>query len=447
MCVLVYVCMCVLVYVCMCVLVYVCMCVVVYVCMCVLVYVCMCVLVYVCMCVLVYVCMCVVVYSLLMNDLCINMLCAAHNTDLGGKYDVENESKVQSFKPKQTGSEFIRQFRDSEAFGKHPSISVNEMISKFIVVEVCGVSGWLNSDDKQRKLKYRLGELRVDSDGKPWILWGDPSVEGSDTGNYYAEGRRPRVAMNKNGIVVVVHQNKKQCVYRVGKVNLESFTIEWEGDEQGTVFAEEGTSPSVAIDDDGHVFMTYYNVNEGNGTTHIVIGTIIGEGLAIDSLKKHTFPQTAKKLTVGVNNKGIVVVSYRTDEGIFCMAGLLKQAHCNVEWQSKLSTKLSDDVKNPNIAPVVSVNNDGYFVVTCRITTCDRVPTMVRYVGQIDTNTREIFLAEEENGFGNVLGWNPAVAINSKNKILIVHEKNSTTFIDEVQLYYYFGTLKLLKLL
>ncbi len=366
------------------------------------------------------------------------MLCVTHNTDHRGKYDIENESKVQSSKPKPTGSEFIHQFRDSEAFGKHPSISVNEMNSKFIVIEVRGESGWLNSDDKQRKLKYRLGELRVESDGRPRILWGDPSVEGSDPGNYYAEGRRPRVAMNQNGIVVVVHQNKRQCVYRVGRVNFESFTIEWEGDEQGTVFAEEGTSPSVAIDDDGHVIMTYYNVNEGNGTTHIVNGTV-GDGLAIDSLKKHTFPQTAKKLTVAVNNKGMVVVSYRTDEGIFFMAGLLKQAHCNVEWQSKRSTKLSDDVKNTNIAPVVSVNVDGYFVITCRITTCDGVPTMVRYVGQIDTNTQEIFLAEEENGFGS--GWNPAVAINSKNKILIVHEEN---FIGKVKLYYYFGTLKLL---
>ncbi len=401
----------------------------------------MCVLVYVCMCVVVYVCMCVLVYSLLMNDLCINMLCAAHNTDLGGKYDVENESKVQSSKPKPTGSEFICQFRDSEAFGKHPSISVNEMNSKFIVVEVRGESGWLNSDDKQRKLKYRLGELIVASDGKPGILWGDPRVKGSDAGNYYAEGRRPRVAMNKNGIVGVVHQNKRQCVYRVGIVNLESFTIEWEGDELGTVFAEEGTSPSVAIDDDDHVIMTYYNVNKGNGTTHIVNGTV-GEGLAIDSLKKHTFPQTAKKLTVAVNNKGMVVVSYRTDEGIFCMAGLLKRVDCNVEWQSKRSTKLSDDVKNPHVAPVVSVNIDGNFIVTCRITTCDGVPTMVCYVGQIDTNTQEIFLAKEENGFGS--GWNPAVAINSKNKFLIVHEENNATFIDEVKLYYHFGTLKLL---
>ncbi len=366
-----------------------------------------------------------------MNALYIIMLCAAHNTDHGGKYDA---------KPKPTGGEFIHQFRDSEAFGKHPSISVNEMNSKFIVVEVYKESGLFNSDDKQRKLKYRLGELRVDSDGRPGILWGDPSVEGSDAGNYYAEGRKPRAAMNQNGIVVVVHQNKRQCVYRVGRVNFESFTIEWEGDEQGTVFAEEGTSPSVAIDDDDHVIMTYYNVNEGNGTTHIVIGKV-GECLAIDSLKKHTFPQTAKKLTVAVNNKGMVVVSYRTYEGIFCMAGLLKQADCNVEWQSKRNTKLSDDVKNPNVAPVVSVNIDGYFVVTCRITTCDEVPTMVCRVGQIDTSTQEIFLAKK-NRFGS--GWNPAVAINSKNEILIVHEENSTTLIYEVKLYYYFGTLKLL---
>ncbi len=430
------------VHVCVSVCVHVCVSVCVHVCVSVCVHVC--VLVYVCMCVVVYVCMCVLVYSLLMNALCIIMLCAAHNTDHGGKYDVENESKVQSSKPKPTGSEFIHQFRDSEAFGKHPSISVNEMNSKFIVVEVRGESGWLNSDDKQRKLKYRLGELIVASDGKPGILWGDPRVKGSDAGNYYAEGRKPCVAMNKNGIVVVVHQNKRQCVYRFGRVNFESFTIEWEGDEQGTVFAEEGTSPSVAIDDNGHVIMTYYNVNEGNGTTHIVIGTtIFGEGLAKDSLKKHTFPQTAAKtLTVAVNNKGMVVVSYRTDEGIFCMAGLLKRVDCNVEWQSKRSTKLSDDVQNPNVAPVVSVNIDGYFVVTCRIT-CDGVPpTMVRYVGQIDTNTQEIFLAEEENGFGS--GWYPAVAINSKNGFLIVHEENSTTFINEVKLFYYFGTLKLL---
>ena len=368
--------------------------------------------------------------------------------------------------PMPTKAELGRSFRDAKAYGKRPSIAIN---NSSVVVEVCEKYWYLpdppqalghifttahkffgGTGNRTKMLQYRVSQLDHEV-GK--ITWGKLGAKGSDGLHYYAVGCRPHVALNNENIVVAVHENQDRCLYRVGSVNQGSGTIEWsKANPTPRRFLDveyaKGHFPGVALLDNNTVILTYCE-DKYDGIASYIVGDINTKEMIFiqrsDSpQKRNRILTNVMKLTIAANNKGSVVVVYQTTNPHenCCMAGTLRGEH--IEWEYQQITKLLTSGVMPS-CPAVSFNSQGYVVVVHAAykfssfpkqyikTTCN--VGLVVYDDRNRTCKMEIF-SKCKKEYDN--GCCPAVAIDDANTIVEIHESD---VIPQTQLHYHVGRL------
>lgn len=117
--------------------------------------------------------------------------------------------------------------------GERPSVAINN--SK-VVVEV-------HKSENRDTLWYSVGNINGFT-----VNFGKS--------RQYDSGIRPSIDLNNNGLVVEVHQSESHETlwYRIGKA--EGGRIEWRNNEESVKF-EKGKRPAVAVNDDGRVVVAY----------------------------------------------------------------------------------------------------------------------------------------------------------------------------------------------
>ncbi len=318
--------------------------------------------------------------------------------------------------PKLTGATLGKSFRDSEAFGKHPSIAVN---NHSVVVEVYEERWYF--ERRTRKLQYRVGQLA--NNGIKWI----------GKLQNYSEGQRPRVAINDNNVVVAVRESpsRDRCFYCVGSVKQATGKIEWVREKE---FAN-GCCPDVAITDSKVILSCCENATS-NSKCYTVVRNIDsdsdGEAKASGrNEEKRIFPFNASQLSIAVNSAGTVIAAYQASGSICCIAGTLSEDG-DIKWLSERPQTL---VKSAvGVSPVVSINSQGYVVVVLylgNILHCK--------VGYTFNNSTNIEFLMERSASEYIYGYgrHPAVSIDDKNNIVEIHETDAYT----TKLYYHFGML------
>ncbi|QNL48159.1 hypothetical protein H8S90_15260 [Olivibacter sp. SDN3] len=136
--------------------------------------------------------------------------------------------------------------------GELPSVAIN---NEHWCVEVHGSQG------SAKGLWYRLGKVDPRSDKIVWQF--ENSVR-------YGSGYRPRVAMNNQGVVVEIHTNESgndNLWYTVGQLNTKEKKIDW----GKAVWLSKGSTPTVALDDEGFVIETH------NGVKSVKLWSSVGK--------------------------------------------------------------------------------------------------------------------------------------------------------------------------
>lgn len=277
--------------------------------------------------------------------------------------------------------------------GKVPSVSIND---SGIIVEVHAAQG-LSSG-----LWHRVGKLTTSSSG---IEWGNHSR--------YDYGSRPRIAINKDGVVVEVHKVQELVPtlwYHVGKVNAHSMTIDWGSSHK----YDKGTTPDVALTDDGTVIEVHETNNVFSNDTYYHVGTVDASSKTIKWGPSHRYGE-GKTPSVAVNSKGVVVELHGSGQ-LWYHVGSLQAHNQSISWgdSKKYETGTS---------PCVAINNRGQIIEVheseglLRRLWCN--------VGNADLSTRTILwsMPNESNASLNYSqGITPAAAITTEGKVVEVHE-------------------------
>ena len=134
--------------------------------------------------------------------------------------------------------------------GTYPSICA----SNTTVVQVN------NSTGLSKQLCYQVGKVKAGE-----ISWENRAC-------FYDYGLYPRVAINKHGTVVEVHEAQfvRDIYYRVGVVDTFSQKIEWSDSR----YYDSGLAPAVALLDDNTVISVHQTSAFGSYATYYRLGTV-----------------------------------------------------------------------------------------------------------------------------------------------------------------------------
>ncbi|HEX6100587.1 MAG TPA: phosphatidylinositol-specific phospholipase C domain-containing protein [Thermoanaerobaculia bacterium] len=141
--------------------------------------------------------------------------------------------------------------------GRRPRISVNDA---GVVVEV-------HQHPDKDKLYYNIGSTN------------GLSLDWKTDGEYISDGARPSVAINAKGQVVLVFDRGPSIYMRVGTIDGDRIRF---GDEIGR---DNGTSPSIALTDDGATLLTYGQSNAEGWSGAVLLqvpGNLEGANVTMD---------------------------------------------------------------------------------------------------------------------------------------------------------------------
>lgn len=373
-----------------------------------------------------------------LKNTCLFYLVNEYTADI--KSTPTSDIQAQEQVPAPQEARFGERFHEMNDYGKYVSVALN---NNSIVVEVCEECSYpLNSLLQSKRwrepsLMFRFGQLKGNS-----ISWEDRQR--------YGKGYRPHVAINNNNIIALVHENNRECYYRVGKVNIEEKIITWGSDHMFTqnisTLYGKVYHPGVAITDDNDVILTCC-VDESNSKAFYIVGTFNTDILKLDFYSEHSriiTPNVTKKLSIAANSSGVVVIAYQVDKDhMYCMTGRLNGRE--IEWdknQQPLSG-CSESTDYPAY-PVVSINSHGYFVVVhhnIKGGIFKWSSNMTFDVGYASHNHDEFKIYPEcYLHYGE--GWNPAIAIDDKNRMVEVHESSDLL---HTCTYYHIGSFRIEK--
>ena len=222
--------------------------------------------------------------------------------------------------------------------GVAPCVAIND---SGVVVEVHEVNG---SDS----LRYRVG---VAAGSGNTVLWGES--------HHYSTGTTPRIAINNSGLVVEVHKSEGRLAtglwYRVGKVSLDSKLIAW----GKSVNYDSGKSPAVSVNDCGTVIVVHKSSRPFSSDLLCRIGLITAEGNEI-SFRESVLYDNGTSPTVALNNAGHVIE-------LHCTEGLKNRLRYNVGIVNGDTIKFCSSMNyDRGLNPSVALNNHGQVSVVHR---------------------------------------------------------------------------------
>lgn len=207
------------------------------------------------------------------------------------------------------------------------------------------------------------------------------TVNWGDSRKYANGGYNPSVAINKNNVVVEVHETSNiftnSMYYNVGIVNGEK--VDWGEDEK----YDSGKQPCVSINDMGVVVEVHKS--QSHDTLYYRVGQIRGK--KIDWGDSHKYDDGIAP-SVSVNNNGVVVEVHKSEwhDKLWYRVGRI--AGKSISWGN--SYEYQDGVE-----PSVGITDDGLAVEVHKSQSFD---TLYQIVGQIK---------------GNEIAWGPSSDFDS----------------------------------
>ncbi|MEQ9233660.1 glycosyl hydrolase family 18 protein [Coleofasciculus sp. E2-BRE-01] len=220
------------------------------------------------------------------------------NKDNSLWYDAREYSELLQDIPDliETGISVIEVKRDAPNspydYGNNPCVDIN---NNGVIVDV---------HESDKTLWYRVGS-RI-----PFAVPSQFAIEWSAESHQYDNGGAPSIAINDNKVVVEVHRSERlddlSLWYHIGKVN--GNRIEWGQSKQ---YAKEGIAPSVAINNNGLVIVVHHDLS---GTLYYRIGRVQetkGEIEWTEDSSTRLFD--GKDASVACNNK-YALISYNPEK-------------------------------------------------------------------------------------------------------------------------------------
>ena len=277
----------------------------------------------------------------------------------------------------------------SEGAYRYPSICANNTT----VVRVNNSAGLWN------ELCYQVGNVK---DGE--ISWKKACS--------YDYGLYPRVAINKHGTVVEVHeaQMHRNLYYHVGVVDTFRQKIEWSDSR----YYDSGLAPAVALLDDNTVISVHQTSAFGSYATYYRIGTVDVEHKIINWGHSISYGR-GRELALAANQDTVLEV-HKSTWGNSLRYHVGKLDGNEIKWGEDT---YYDDGFNPSIG----INSKGHVVEVHTSLTLRR---LYRRIAVADTRTQTLNWKGDPLQVQYDMGIYPSVCLNDNDNKNIVeaHESN-----------------------
>ena len=245
----------------------------------------------------------------------------------------------------------------------------------------------------------------------------------------YDPGKQPAVAVNKDNVVVEVHQGQVRLTtvdlaYRAGEVVKEKNQIDWnqlnDKKEQGKKY-DTGNNPSVAINN-----KVVVEVHE-TGTGEIWYHTATLKPNPSDKDDRVDFNEgfyydKGDSPSVAINDDGIVVEVHHSDGNLWYRAGEVKGK--NINWQPVNDSGSKIGNYNSGNTPSVAINNNGV-VVEVHENETGEIYYHIAFLKSDKPNN----WVEFQPGIRYDKGYSPSVAINDNGIVVVIHNSDESTLV------------------
>jgi len=249
----------------------------------------------------------------------------------------------------------------------------------------------------------------------------------------YDPGKQPAVAVNKENVVVEVHQGKVRSggvvdlAYRVGKVVKvnEKNQIDWkklnDKGEQGKKY-DTGNNPSVAVNNNGVVIEVH---ETGTGEIWYHTATLKPNSSDKDDwvdFNEGFYYDKGDSPSVAINDDGIVVEVHHSRGNLWYRAGSVNGK--NIEWQPVNASRDQSGNYAQGDKPSVAINKFKV-VVEVHQTTDGEIYYHVASLKPDKPNN----WVEFQPGIYYDKGDSPSVAINDNGIVVVIHNSNESTLV------------------
>lgn len=250
---------------------------------------------------------------------------------------------------------------------------------------------------------------------------------------FYGKGDYPKIAMNDNNLIVVVHEGYFRSVYYcVGVLNGEE--IDW-----GTpYYICSGRYPTVALRNDRTVVIAYENAYLFYGTNYF-IGEVSADRKTIENRSQNStmFSHSVNELSLAINENNCIVAAGRTwNFKLIFKVGIFQDDN-NVVPLSWGEEHACTSFKG--YCPTIGMNNNGQ-IVSMQQSVFGRYLTY--RLGQVQFDNKMIQWSVDPAKHYD-LGCNATIALKDDGTVVEEHETNfSMLGIIGNRLFYHVGMIR-----